>query len=163
MVAAVVEVLKEYRRNNYMSDTEELPRHVADLISTNPFGFLIGVIFDRGIAWHRAWEIPYQIAQRGMLEPSRLTAASDFELRTLLNDLPVKPRYPNQGVRTLREAAELAIEFGGDAASIWKTVPPHVAEERLRRIHGVAQGIAAMAVKIIHDEHGFFQGQRNTK
>ena len=108
MATAVVELLKEYRRVYYRSDNEELPKDVGDLISTNSFAFLIGAAFDRGIDWKRAWEIPYHIARRDMLDPSKLTTATDCELRTLLNNLPVKPRYPNQGVRTLKEAAELA-------------------------------------------------------
>lgn len=161
MTKAVVELLKEYGRANYRSDGQELPKHVADLISANPFAFLIGAVFDRGIAWRRAWEIPYHIAQRRMLDPSKLASATDHELRTLIRNLPVKPRYPNQGVRTLRETARLVNEFGGDASGIWKETSPSVAQKRLQRIHGVGHGIAAMATKILYDEHGFFRGQEH--
>ena len=158
MEAAIVEQLKEYGRIYFKPDLERLPRHVADLLSTCPFAFLIGAAFDSGIPWKKAWEIPYQIAQRDMLEPYTIAKAADSELDALLNNLPVKPRYSRDSVRTLRDAAELAIEFDGDASGIWKDSTPGVVESRLRRIHGVGPGIAAMAVRLLHDEYGFFRG-----
>ena len=161
MEAAIVEQLKEYGRTHFEADRERLPQHVGDLVSTYPFAFLIGAAFDRGIPWKKAWEIPYHIAQRDMLDPYKIAKAADSELDALLKDLPVKPRYTNDWTRTLRGAAKLAIEFGGDANGIWKDTSPRTAVSRLRRIHGVGPGIAAMAVRLLHDDYGFFQGQEH--
>ena len=161
MEIAIVEQLKNYGRAHYESDRARLPKHVGDLLSACPFAFLIGAVFDRGIKWKRAWEIPYHIAQRDMLDPYKLAKATDNELNALLSILPVRPRYPNEGVRTLREAAELAIEFGGDAYGIWKDTSPRVVNSRLQRIRGVGPGIAAMTVRLLRDDYGFFRGQEH--
>lgn len=150
--------LKAFRAAHRDPAFSDLPPHVRELIETDRFAFLIGAVFDRAIRWQKAWEIPYHIAQRNMLDPEKISQASDARLSNLLLTLPVKPRYPNQGVRTLRDAAELTIEFGGDAAKIWEGVSPRDVEGRLRTIYGVGQGIAAMTVRILHENYGCFQG-----
>ena len=129
MEETIVKALNEHRSVHRKSDTEDLPKGVADLIDTNPFAFLIGSVFQRGMSWRKAWEIPFHIDLHGMLEPSKLTSATDGELRALFENLPVKPRYPNKGVRTLKEAADLVEAFGGNAAAIWTGTPPRVVRQ----------------------------------
>ena len=148
---------KAFRAANRQTAFEGLAPHLTDLIDTDSFAFLIGAVFDRAIHWRKAWEIPYHIAQRDMLDPEKIAQASDTDLSRLLHTIPVKPRYPNQGVRTLRDAAELTLEFGGDAAKIWEGVSPRDVEGRLCKIYGVGQGIAAMSVRILHEHYGYFQ------
>lgn len=142
-------------------DSDVLRKCVADLIATNPFAFLVGSVFQRGIPWEKAWEIPFHIKEQGMLEPSKLTSASDSKLKALIDNLPVRPRYPNEAVRTLRETADLVEAFGGDAAAIWSGTPPRIVRQLLRGIHGVGPGIANMVVLLLRDQYGFFQGQEH--
>jgi endonuclease III len=158
MEESIVAVLKEHRRLHRKSDSDLLPKDVADLIDNNWFAFLVGSVFQRGISWEKAWEIPYRIDQRCMLEPSKLASATDSELKDLIDNLPVRPRYPNQAIRTLRESAELVKEFGGKADAIWTGATPHVVRERLQRIYGVGQGLAAMVVLLLRDQYDFFIG-----
>ena len=161
MEETIVKALNEHRSVHRKSDTEDLPKGVADLIDTNPFAFLIGSVFQRGMSWRKAWEIPFHIDLHGMLEPSKLTSATDGELRALFENLPVKPRYPNKGVRTLKEAADLVEAFGGNAAAIWTGTPPRVVRQLLQGIYGVGPGIATMVVLLLRDQYGFFQGQEH--
>ncbi len=155
---AVVEALKEHGQRYYQPDRERLPKHVGDLVYTNPFAFLVGAAFDRGLPWKSAWEIPYRIDQRGMLDPFKLASSSEARLKRLLESLPVRPRYGG-GARTLKEAAALVVKHGGNAAAIWEGVSPTQASRRLRSIHGVGPGIASMAVRLLHDDWGMFKGQ----
>ncbi len=161
MEDAIVKALKEHRSAHRKPDTEELPQDVADLIDSDPFAFLVGCVFQRGIPWRRAWEIPYHINQQGMLESARLSSATNGEIESLFKSLPVGPRYPNKSVRTLRETAALVEEFGGIASAIWTDTTPCVVRQRLQGIYGVGPGLAAMVVLLLRDQYGFFRGQEH--
>jgi len=159
MSVAVVGALKEHRRKHYRSDASELPEHVGALVYSDPFAFLVGAAFDRGMPWRRAWEIPYWINRRGMLSAATLSAMEKSGLQRLLESLPVKPRYGcRQGAETLKGAAALVMEFGGEAAAIWENASPSQVEERLTGIYGVGQGLAAMTIRILRDDWGMFRG-----
>ena len=161
MEETIVKALRDHRSAQRTSDTQHLPRDVADLIDTNPFAFLVGAIFQFQMPWRKVWEIPFHIDRRGMLEPSKLTSATDSELRALFCDLPVSPRYPNKGVRTLKETAALVEEFDGNAAAIWNDTPPRVVRKRLLGIHGVGPAIANMILLLLCDQYEFFRGQEH--
>ena len=157
----IVEALREHRNAHRESDTEHLPQGVADLIDTSPFAFLIGAVFQLQMPWRKVWEIPFHIDQRSMLESSKLSSATDDELTALIDDLPVRPRYPNKGVRTLRETAYLVEEFGGNAAAIWTNTPPREVRRRLLGIYGVGPAIANMILLLRRDQYGSFLGMEH--
>ena len=161
MEDTIVKALKEHRSAHRKPDAEDLPKGVADLIDTNPFAFLVGAVFQRGMPWRKVWEIPFHIDQHDMLEPSKLTSATDDEISALFDDLPVKPRFPNIGVRTLKDTAKLVGEFGGDATAIWTGTPPRVVQQRLQGIYGVGPAIANMIVLLLRDQNGFFDGREH--
>ena len=183
----VVEKLKEYRKKKYRkadhwynlccirklshgryrkknqhsgSDRKRLPKDGRNLVHTNPFAFLVGAVFNRGMRWEKAWEIPCCIDQKGLLDASKLAAMSEPELKRFLKRLRVKPRYWKKGAKTLKEAATLVVnEFAGDAAAIWRNTSLEKVEKRLKRINGVGPGIASMFTRILHDDCGMFRGQ----
>lgn len=131
------------------------------LIQRNPFAFLVAAAFDRGMPWEKAWQIPAEIDRKGRLDPKRLTSMTENELIELLNSLPTLPRYGAvQGAKTLGDCARLVCDqFGGDAGAIWKRSSPAEVEKILQRIHGVGAGIASMAIRILHDDFGYFKGK----
>ena len=145
---------------NSRSDREQLPKDGRNFVCTNPFAFLVGAVFDRGMPWKKAWEIPYWIDQEGMLDASKLAKIKRPELVRLLRSLRVKPRYVNQGAETLEDVATLVErDFAGDAAAIWRDASPASVEKRLQRIRYVGPGIASMVTRILHDDCGMFRGQ----
>ena len=160
---SVVVALKNYQNHHYKDDRSELPREIGDEVYTNPFAFLIGASFDRGMDWKQAWEIPYHIKLRGKLDPAILASMTEEELSSLLESLPRKPRYGTErGAKTLKDAASLVHDqFGSDAAAIWRDASPIEVKKRLQNIYGVAQGIASMVVRILHDDWGMFKGQEH--
>ena len=130
--AEVVKMLLEHGQQRYESHRYRLPKHVADLVYTNAFAFLVAVAFDRGMSWKKAWEISYWISEEGKLDTDLLAQMSYTALASLLESLPFLPRYGStEGARTLRDCAKLALEFGGDAASIWRDASPKQVENRL--------------------------------
>ena len=162
MKSGIVAALVGHRNRNLRSDRGGLPKAVGDLVYTNPFAFLVGAAFDRGMPWAKAWEIPCWINQKGQLEPSSLAAMGQSELQRLLESLPVKPRWGCvRGERTLSDAAKLVMRFdaGGDAGAIWDGVSPKEVQRRLESIYGVGQGIAHMTIRILRDDWGKFRGQ----
>jgi len=158
---SVVVELKNYQNHHYKDDRSELPKEIGDEVYTNPFAFLIGAAFDRGMDWKQAWKIPYEIKRRGKLDPSILASMTEEELSLLLESLPRKPRYGTErGAKTLKDAASLVQDqFGGDAAAIWQDVSPIEVKKRLRIIYDVGPQIASMVVLILHDSWGMFRGQ----
>ena len=131
------------------------------LIERNPFAFLLALAFDRGVPWKKAWQIPAEIDRKGRLDPKRLASMTEDELIELLNSLPPLPRYGAvQGAKTLADCARLVCDhFGGDAAAIWKSSSPAEVEKTLQGIHGIGAGIASMAIRILHDDFGYFKGK----
>ena len=131
------------------------------LIERKPFAFLVAVAFDRGMPWEKAWQIPAEIDRKGHLDPERIASMTQDELIELLNSLPTLPRYGAvQGAKTLADCAQLTCHrFGGDAAAIWKTSSPAEVEKTLQGIHGIGAGIASMAIRILHDDFGYFKGK----
>jgi len=167
--SAIVAALIGHRNSNLHSSTGELPdrgalpKDVGDLLYTNPLAFLIGVAFDRGMPWQKAWEIPYWIEQKGSLSASLLVEMTPLELQHLLESLPIRPRYGcKKGARTLGDIAALVMGFGGDASAIWRNASPKQVEGRLvNGIYGIGQGIAAMTVRILRDDWREFRGQEH--
>ncbi len=106
----VVERLKEFRQTLAGSHwMDELDKETQALIRENPFAFLIGVAFDRGMPWQKAWRIPTEIDRQGYLDPALLASKGETELIGLLEGLKVHPRYgAKQGARTLSDAARSA-------------------------------------------------------
>ena len=184
----VVEKLKEYRKKKYRkadhwynlccirklshgryrkenqhsgSDRKRLPKDGRNLFHTNPFAFLVGAVFNRGMRWEKAWEIPCCIDQKGLLDASKIAALSEPDLINLLEGLPVKPRYGSKrGAETLKDAAMLVVrDSAGGAATIWQDTSLEKAEKRLQSIKGVGSGIASMVTRILHDDCGMFRGQ----
>ncbi|MDE0360080.1 MAG: hypothetical protein OXI74_02810 [Rhodospirillaceae bacterium] len=157
-IAARLRSLSAERKN---ADWSELPREAADLIRKDPFALLTAVCFDRGMPWVRAWSIPYEIARRGFLRAELLAEMSEPEVESLLDDLPVRPRYgTRRGAETISDAARLVRDqYDGDAGNIWRDAAPAEVETTLLRIRGVGKGIAAMTTRILYDDFDCFRGK----
>ncbi len=165
---SVVKALKQFRDRNYNpgvpSDRNfgNVPAYARDLVLNDPFAFLVGASFDRGMLAGRAWELPYQIKRKGILNPSVLASMTYLDLEHLIDSLPKRPRYGSiKGAKTLKDAAMLAMKFGGDASAIWRDASPTQVSRRIQSIYGVGPGIAYMAIRILRDRLGVFAGQEN--
>lgn len=160
---AIAEQLKEFGKTRALKDWNVLDPETAVLIRENPFAFLVAVAFDRGMPWHRAWQIPTEIHRKGLLEPDQLAAMSETELVNLIDGLPVRPRYGSRrGARTLADAASLVRDrYGGNAATIWEDASPAEVEKTLQEIYGLGQGIASMTTRILRDDFDCFRGQEH--
>jgi uncharacterized HhH-GPD family protein len=127
-----------------------------ELIRTDGFAFLLGVIFDQGIRFERAWRAPFELRQRlGHLDPTRIVADPKAVRRAVASP-PALHRYVNNLPSWIVLAARRVLdEYDGDAERIWNDHP--TAEEvrrRLERFQGIGQKKAAMAVEILERQRG---------
>ena len=121
------------------------------LLIQNPFAFLLGVIFDQGIAAERAWAAPYYLRERlGHLSPERISH-QPAEVAAAVATPPTLHRYVEKVPGWVVAAASIVTEkYGGDASRIWGGTP--TASEVFRRLDafpGIGQKKAAMAVEIL--------------
>jgi uncharacterized HhH-GPD family protein len=127
-----------------------------ELIRTDSFAFLLGVLFDQGIRYERAWHAPLDLKQRlGYLDPEAI--ASDPEaVRRAIAEPPALHRYVNNLPSWIVSAARRVLdEYDGDAERIWSDEP--TAEQlrsRLEQFQGIGQKKAAMAVEILERQRG---------
>lgn len=127
-----------------------------ELIRNDGFAFLLGVIFDQGIRYERAWRAPYELHQRlGHLDPARIVADPEAVRRAVAGP-PALHRYVNNLPSWIVLAARRVLdEYDGNAERIWNDLP--TAEElrrRLERFVGIGQKKAAMAIEILERQRG---------
>jgi uncharacterized HhH-GPD family protein len=127
-----------------------------ELLRTNPFAFLIGVLMDQGITAERAWLSPYLLRQRlGHLDPARF-AYDEGAIREAVQLPPKLHRFVDTVPRWLVLAARRVLtQYGGNAGAIWADTPS--AAELQRRFDafvGIGQKKAAMAVEILSRDLG---------
>jgi len=121
------------------------------LVINDPYAFAIAVCLERGSKAEIIWTIPYYIKNDlGHLDPRNIYQMSVFDLESLFQRLPKKPRYVNAAPRTLQELTILVVEeFDADAAQIWEGKTAGQVKRTFQSIYGVGEGIANGAVLLI--------------
>lgn len=127
-------------------------REVGNLLRDDPFGFLLAASVDRGMKAENAWRLPGRLrAVLGHLDPSKIAAMSEEDLRDALNRIIGRPRYMRDAPRTIREVAKsVADEHGGDTRRLWRARRAREIFGRLTQFHGVKKGIASMVLNLLH-------------
>lgn len=127
-----------------------------ELLASDPFAFLLGVVCDQGIKAERAWAIPMELKRRlGHLDPKRI--AGDLEgVRRAFAGPPALHRYVENVPRWVVSAAHRVMDpYGGDASSIWSDQPTAAElQQRLQAFDGIGQKKAAMAVEMLERDLG---------
>ena len=161
---AIVEKLKKYGRRllhsspNFVGTSDD----VTLLVTTDPFACLVGCAFNsRQKSW-RAWDIPFQIKKKGMLDAQKLASMSHQELVHLMNSLPRLPiAGADKGARTLKDVSRLVVSLGGDLIASWKDATVFDVKLDLEiRIYGVGEVVADFTVRMLHDNFGLFESQK---
>jgi uncharacterized HhH-GPD family protein len=126
------------------------------LIRRDPFAFLIGVIFDQGIPFERAWLAPLELTKRlGHLDPVRMVAEPE-SVRVAVQTPPKLHRFvENMPAWVVLAAKKVVEDYAGDAGRIWGDEPTaRELQRRLTGFVGVGQKKAAMAVEILERDLG---------
>ena len=141
---------------------EELPKATADLVHADPFALLLAMMLDYGKPWTVNWQIPFDLNRAGCLSAVLLDHYDNSECSALMNSIPTKHRWgTKRSGRAVHEAARLVVGAGGDASAVWRDRNVHEVTRDFLSIHGVGVGVAACAVRTLHDDFGEFQGQES--
>ncbi len=127
-----------------------------EFLRSDPFAFLVAVVFDQGIVAERAWSAPWLLKQRlGHLDPARMVADPDA-VRAAIAQRPSLHRYVENVPRWVVAAADRVLhDYWGDAESIWNDEPTATElRRRLEEFDGIGQKKAAMAVEILERDRG---------
>lgn len=94
-----------------------------EILSTDPFGLLVGMLLDQQYPMEHAFRGPAKIADRfGTLDPAKIAAADPEEFADLCSTPPAIHRYGrSMAGRVQQLATTVRDEYAGDAATIWTT------------------------------------------
>jgi len=123
-----------------------------DLLLSDPFAFLLAVIYDQRQRAESAWRYPHILKGRlGHLSPQRIAEMRLIDLDYVFAQYP-RLRYWRMGsARTLRAAEMVCSRYGDDASAIWlrDNPTPREIHMRLEEFDGIAQKKASMAANIL--------------
>jgi uncharacterized HhH-GPD family protein len=158
---AIAAALLEYGSHHNASEKGPALEFTAneeanDLLRSDAFAFLLGVLFDQNVEAEKAWIAPFMLKERlGHLDPQTI-AHADGAVRDAVQQVPKLHRYVNKMPRWVVLAARRVVDlYGGDASAIWSDKPSaDVLQKRFDDFLGIAQKKAAMAVEILERDLG---------
>ncbi len=97
--------------------------HADEVLSSDPFALLVGMLLDQQYPMEHAFRGPAKILDRfGTLDPAAIAAADPEAFADLASTPPAIHRYGrSMGGRVQQLAATVVGTYGGDAAAIWTT------------------------------------------
>lgn len=127
-----------------------------ELLVSDAWGFLVGVICDYQMPADRAWATPYNLATRLGGWSVELVAVHPEAVHAAFVGPPAIHRFPNQTTRFVVEGALRVLdEYAGDASNVWNDCPTaRTLQQRLEAFTGISQKKAAMAVEILYSQLG---------
>ena len=92
-----------------------------EVLSTDPFGLLVGMLLDQQFPMERAFAGPAKVLERfGTLDPGAIAVANPEEFATLCATPPAIHRYGRSMAGRIQTLAALVVEtYDGDAERIW--------------------------------------------
>lgn len=95
--------------------------HADEVLSTDPFGLLVGMLLDQQFPMERAFAGPAKILDRfGTLDPAAIARADPETFADLCATPPAIHRYGRSMAARVQALAELVVaSYGGDASTVW--------------------------------------------
>lgn len=118
-----------------------------ELLSTNPFALLVGMMLDQQYPMEHAFAGPQKVVSRfGPFDPAAIAAADPEEFAALCSTTPAIHRFPGSMAARLQELARIVVdEYDGDASRIWTEAAD--GKDLAKRIQALP-GFGAQKVKI---------------
>lgn len=93
-----------------------------ELLSTNSFALLAGMLLDQQFPMERAFTGPALLAERlGTLDPAVIATLPDATLHAAAAGPPAIHRYPKAMADRIKQLAIIVTDrYGGDAAALWR-------------------------------------------
>jgi uncharacterized HhH-GPD family protein len=108
-----------------------------EVLSTNPFALLAGMMLDQQVPMERAFAGPATILDRfGTLDPTTIAEAPPEEFAEVCARSPAVHRFPGAMAGRLQSLARAIVStYDGDTASLWCTAGS--GEDLLRRLQAL--------------------------
>jgi uncharacterized HhH-GPD family protein len=92
-----------------------------EVLSTDAFGLLVGMLLDQQFPMERAFAGPAKILERfGTLDPATIAEADPDEFATLCAAPPAIHRYGRSMAGRVQDVARAVVaDYGGDAERLW--------------------------------------------
>lgn len=109
-----------------------------ELLASNPFALLTGMVLDQQIPLEKAFSSPYVLAKRigGKLDAKRIASLEPDEVIAVFTEKPALHRFPAAMAERVQAVAQIVMnEYGGDAAAIWQGAES--GDELLKRLRAL--------------------------
>jgi uncharacterized HhH-GPD family protein len=131
--------------------------HADEVLSSNPFALLAGMLLDQQFPMERAFAGPAKVLDRfGTLDPEAVASADPEAFAALCAEPPAVHRVPgSMAARIQALAAHVVEEYGGDAARLWQEAPtgPELLR-RLQRLPGFGRQKSQIFVALLGKQLG---------
>ncbi|GAA4101456.1 HhH-GPD-type base excision DNA repair protein [Nocardioides kongjuensis] len=118
-----------------------------ELLSSNPFALLVGMMLDQQYPMEHAFMGPQKVVSRfGSFDPAAIAAADPEEFAALCSTTPAIHRFPGSMAARLQELARIVVDqYDGDASRLWTEAAD--GKDLLKRIQALP-GFGAQKAKI---------------
>lgn len=118
-----------------------------ELLTTNPFALLVGMMLDQQYPMEHAFQGPQKVVSRfGSFDPATIATADPEEFAALCSQTPAIHRFPGSMAARLQELARIVVDdYDGHAERIWTEAAD--AKDLSKRLQALP-GFGAQKVKI---------------
>ncbi len=129
------------------------------LLTTNPFALLTGMLLDQQVTMETAFAGPKKLDERlGELTPTSIAATKPDALLEAFKQTPAVHRFPGSMAERLQSLSQAIVDnWDGDAAAIWTRGNPGGPEvlARLKALPGFGEQKAKIFLALLGKQYGF--------
>jgi len=129
-----------------------------ELLESNPFALLVGMMLDQQIPMEVAFAGPKKLVDRmGTLEPSLIADYDPDAFIALCSERPAVHRFPGSMGKRLQTLAQAIVDdYDGDAAAIWTAGDPDGPEvfRRIKALPGFGEQKAKIFLALLGKQYG---------
>jgi uncharacterized HhH-GPD family protein len=129
-----------------------------ELLSTDAFALLTGMLLDQQVAMETAFAGPLKIKQRvGSIDPATIAGYDPERFVDVFKQTPAVHRFPGSMAGRVQSLAQAVVDdWGGDASTIWTQGDPDGAEvlKRLKALPGFGEQKAKIFLALLGKQGG---------
>ncbi|MDT5069256.1 MAG: hypothetical protein QOK02_5411 [Mycobacterium sp.] len=129
-----------------------------ELLESNPFALLVGMMLDQQIPMEVAFAGPKKIADRmGGLDATQIAEYDPEKFIALCSERPAVHRFPgSMGTRLQTMAQAIVDDYDGNAAALWTAGDPDGREvlRRLKALPGFGEQKAKIFLALLGKQYG---------
>jgi len=129
-----------------------------ELLDTDPFALLVGMLLDQQQPMERAFAGPYRICQRlgwQRLDPAALVELGEERLTDVMRQTPAVHRYPQNMARRIVALAQTVVaDYAGDCTGLWTGDRAQDVYSRLRALPGFGEAKAKIFLALLGKQRG---------